>query len=130
MFSPCGRSFCYGDPSLRLLTRTIVDDEHLLEGVNCDQLVEKDDALQDQLHVEKAREKKLKDILNQMKNDEKLSKELSIKGGGNASHGEDSFVVVSPPSQGDDPFLQNTSNENADESDNRALITFSTSNQH
>ncbi|KAJ1396378.1 agamous-like MADS-box protein AGL23 [Sesbania bispinosa] len=125
MFSPCGRSFCYGDPSLRLLTRTIVDDEYPLEGVNCDQLVEdhkrseidelnkKHDALQEQLHGEKAREKKLKDILKQRKND-----------------GEDSFVVVSPPSQGDGPFLHNTSNENADESDNHALITFSPSNQH
>ncbi|KAJ1396379.1 hypothetical protein SESBI_32598 [Sesbania bispinosa] len=158
MFSPCGRSFCYGDPSLRLLTRTIVDAEHPLEGVNCNQLVEdhkrseidelnkKHNALQDQFHGEKAREKKLKDILKQRKNDgwwevkvqalscehnekieasllelhEKLSNELSIKCGGNASHGEDSFVVVSPPNQGDDPFLHNTSNEN----------TFSPSNQH
>ncbi|KAJ1396373.1 hypothetical protein SESBI_32592 [Sesbania bispinosa] len=219
MFSPCGRSFSYGDPSLRLLTRTISDDEHPLEGVNYDQLVEdhkrskidelnkKHDALQDQVYVEKAREKELKDILKTRKNDgwweakvqghscehaeemeasllelhENLSNEPSIKCGGNSSHapknqlsenysnfthafennnlfesirGEDSFVVVSSPSkkahganeshrqgddldlspsnqcQGDDPFLHNTSNENADNSDNHAIITFSPSNQH
>ncbi|KAJ1396370.1 hypothetical protein SESBI_32589 [Sesbania bispinosa] len=88
MFSPCGRPFCYGNPSLQSMTRTGLDEGNPLEGGNDDQLVEdserpeikelneKNDALFDQLYVEKAGEKKLKGILKNMDSNDWWEAEL------------------------------------------------------
>lgn len=130
IYSPTGKSFVYGDPSLELLTRSRSNDHQQnrpREGCNIyEQLVEerkkmeivelneKNDALMDEMYVEKEREKELDEILKNrdscgwweadmddvsfeeakemeaflMDLKKKLKNELSIKcGENNASHG-------------------------------------------
>ncbi|XP_061341224.1 MADS-box transcription factor 23-like [Gastrolobium bilobum] len=116
MFSPTGKSFCYGDPSFESMTRSRSNEElssergiyhNLVEdhqNVDIGQLNLKSDALQDQTYVAKAREKELKGILrsknirdlsteqnNEMEPtfgelQDKLENEISIMYGRDTSH--------------------------------------------
>ncbi|XP_061341223.1 agamous-like MADS-box protein AGL29 [Gastrolobium bilobum] len=86
MFSPTGKSFSYGDPSFESMTRSSSDEEHSSEGgtyqkleedhnnLDIDELNLKNDSLQDQTYVAKAREKELKGLLKK-----KNMRDLSIE---------------------------------------------------
>lgn len=73
MFSPSGKTFCFGEPSLQSMTRTSLNEENpssenekLVEeqkNLEINGTNEKNDALLDKLYGEKAREKELGGML-------------------------------------------------------------------